>query len=1156
MSTKIRSLTLGSTRAVGSTVQATARSATVLAVLVPLLALLGNTTCPGCQPPAARKPLVGFVDLHTHPVANLGFGGKLFYGGVSPGARLPRDPACNQDVRVACQPDEPAACEALALGHDGAVHGGPGLGLDGFENTCGNAVRELLIHVIQNAVGGTEPDDPPSDALGFPTFQDWPRWNDLTHQRMWVEWIRRSFTGGLRVMVALAVNNRTLGDAVSVNIVPGTFNDLPTDDRSSADLQIAELQVMVDHNTDFMEIARTAEDIARITSIPKLAVVIGVEVDHLGNLKDGCSSEQAVKDEIHRLYDLGVRYIFPIHLLDNALGGTAVYDNLFNASNARESGSPWALECAPCAACPECAAPVGCINYAYQPANDIVKAINDNTGLSLPMPPRQGPACGERNSRGLTPAGVAGILEMMRLGMLIDIDHMSEHAAEQTLALAEGVVGGYPLNSGHNAVRVPRPAPAVISERALTERQYRRLAALHGMAGVGSGGLDAEAWLASFRQVTAAMRYNAGVGFGTDTNGFAPAMPPRRGPVLGVTPSPAAKNCEADCPCEPINSAPGGPGKPNPECGPCKAACNAQFPGTAFCAADCDKHGSTVPYTPEFPISRDGAKTWDYNTEGVAHYGMLPDFLKDVASLPGGQDAVAGMMGGAEYFYQTWRKAEAARGLVPADAAGSGSAAVPIDAASSRCSLADAATDAGCALSGDAVLSTDLGAPIGPAITATIGAAGGTVATPDGRARLTIPIGALASDTAIGITRITNECPGGTGEAYRITPAGIAFATPASLALHIADSGLANTAFDAVAVAMQRTDRAWVPVELARVTYDRTARTLAVPIAEAADWAPFATVKLDALSAAAPGAIFVDDTREIGVFSTYDTSGPLHGWAPATGIVATWAVNGIAGGDARVGTVAPGASVACFGALASARYTAPSAVPRTPVTITGSLTVPGRSLVAEIATTLSVFYHRYTIELRYEHVRQCSSHASGPAFHDDNHARRATFSLDDRFAISTDRAEGSIDATVTGVAACPQLCPADATCTAALDTAASPSAPGMTLTAVSGGYDGHPAPGVAFPDAAERTLHAQLTGSFSDFPAIVDSVTLRAQPPTIHHAPALIEPFDPVRAPGLATLTWFHGYDGELLEMTNEGAGSCGAIADCQHFTFTLARAQ
>jgi hypothetical protein len=61
-----------------------------------------------------------------------------------------------------------------------------------------------------------------------------------------------------------------------------------------------------------------------------------------------------------------------------------------------------------------------------------------------------------------------------------------------------------------------------------------------------------------------------------------------------------------------------------------------------------------------------GFKQWKYPTDGVAHYGMLPDFLTEVRTIPGGPDLVDNaMMYGAEYLYQTWKFAEQQKGKVP-----------------------------------------------------------------------------------------------------------------------------------------------------------------------------------------------------------------------------------------------------------------------------------------------------------------------------------------------------------------------------------------------------------------------------------------------------------------------------------------------------------
>ena len=157
----------------------------------------------------------------------------------------------------------------------------------------------------------------------------------------------------------------------------------------------------------------------------------------------------------------------------------------------------------------------------------------------------------------------------MRHGMLIDIDHMSELSQARTIEIAQKA--GYPLNSGHN---VPLSSPGG-SERNMTSANYAAIGKLHGMAGIGISSLDAQQFVTKYQAVTTDMGPGAVAGFGTDTNGLAVGMPPRT--------------------------------------------------------------GSAVHYSDAFPRSRLGTRTWDYNHQdghgGVAHYGMLPDYLEDVGSL-------------------------------------------------------------------------------------------------------------------------------------------------------------------------------------------------------------------------------------------------------------------------------------------------------------------------------------------------------------------------------------------------------------------------------------------------------------------------------------------------------------------------------------------
>jgi len=43
----------------------------------------------------------------------------------------------------------------------------------------------------------------------------------------------------------------------------------------------------------------------------------------------------------------------------------------------------------------------------------------------------------------------------------------------------------------------------------------------------------------------------------------------------------------------------------------------------------------------------------------VAHYGMISDYLKDMASIPGSGGLLDSLMNGADYFMDSWVKAEA-----------------------------------------------------------------------------------------------------------------------------------------------------------------------------------------------------------------------------------------------------------------------------------------------------------------------------------------------------------------------------------------------------------------------------------------------------------------------------------------------------------------
>ena len=96
-----------------------------------------------------------------------------------------------------------------------------------------------------------------------------------------------------------------------------------------------------------MKVALTAADLYQIVKDGKIAIVLGVELDNIGNFNDLSGvTQQTVQTEIDRLYAQGVRYIFPVHLTDNLFGDTAIYSAMFNLANRRETGAFWTVGCA------------------------------------------------------------------------------------------------------------------------------------------------------------------------------------------------------------------------------------------------------------------------------------------------------------------------------------------------------------------------------------------------------------------------------------------------------------------------------------------------------------------------------------------------------------------------------------------------------------------------------------------------------------------------------------------------------------------------------------------------------------------------------------------------------------------------------------------
>jgi microsomal dipeptidase-like Zn-dependent dipeptidase len=510
----------------------------------------------------------GFADVHNHQFAHLGFGGREFFG-------------------------EPEGPLAQALPWCTSVHG-----LGGTADPIGQMMHWMYGGGgIGHKVGG------------YPQFDGWPRWDSVTHQSVHESWLETAWRGGMRLMVMLAVNNEWMCSLPNFLMAPGrTGRDMEAVDlqlRAALDMQNRIDAASGGPGTGWYRIVRTPQEASAVIAAGKLAVVLGIEVDFLFNSYPGGSlTADGVRAQVQKYFDLGVRYVFPIHFGDNAFGGTA----LQNGMEAADVGVRIT---------------VGTISVE----TPFVLHTTDGRSLGYER------AGGRRNRQGLTDLGRVLLTELMQRGMLFDVDHMSWQTRSDALALAEQ--HHYPVMSGHTGF-IDLCHGDKRHEGQQTGPEVDRIRALGGIVSpiVAQGKLDeiatwtrpdgssvphvcggstntfAQAYLYAVQRMD-----GANVAIGTDFNGFAGLPGPTSGP----------------------EACPGGKaGSP--------AVGRVSYPFTS-------------PITGQ-PIGRTvvGQKTFDINDDGLAHVGMLPDFIEALRVMGVRDSELEPLLTSATAFADMWAR--------------------------------------------------------------------------------------------------------------------------------------------------------------------------------------------------------------------------------------------------------------------------------------------------------------------------------------------------------------------------------------------------------------------------------------------------------------------------------------------------------------------
>lgn len=444
------------------------------------------------SPGTGGPPVWGVADTHAHPMSYLAFGGGLFAG-------LPD--GSPEAAMAWCTP----------------LHGPGGTGLDPL-----GGLQRLLINGVEGTNGHL--------VGGFPEFDGWPRFTSTIHQQMHIDWIRRAVDGGLRIMVAHAVDNHLLAKV---------FSGQEYGDRASVDNQVAALSEFCGKHADVMEIASNSTHARGIINSGRLAVFPGLEVDTLGDWgEEDDATDNDIAEYLHYLYgELGIRHLFPIHLADNALGGACIYNDMFSLLHHELRGDYFGIRDGTN------------LGLQFRLGEDEGPAVALYRSLGKYDPPiYQTVATPHANSLGLTRQGKFAVEEMMRIGIVVDTDHMSLAAVRETLAIAERL--NRPVTAGHTAFQDlawHRDETAQVhklpNEYMRTSTDIRRIHRLGGVVSIGLNQGDirsygaavvndaagsSKAWAQAYLYALA-QTGGAGVAVGTDMDGLAGSIAPRFG---------------------------------------------------------------------------------------------------------------------------------------------------------------------------------------------------------------------------------------------------------------------------------------------------------------------------------------------------------------------------------------------------------------------------------------------------------------------------------------------------------------------------------------------------------------------------------------------------------------------------------------------------
>lgn len=229
-------------------------------------------------------------------------------------------------------------------------------------------------------------------------------------------------------------------------------------------------------------------------------------------------------------------------------------------------------------------------------------------------------------------------------------------------------------------------------------------------------------------------------------------------------------------------------------------------------------------------------------------------------------------------------------------------------------------------------VTTPIGIPNGIPVSKTIGNAGGSLSSADGKIELNIPAGALTVNTEITIQSVTNHCPGGIGAGYHLMPDNLTFSKPAELTFHYSEDDVNGTHPYFFYIAYQHSDNTW-KADCKKRIVDTLGKTVRLSINHFSIWSMGENIQLESrLDDMQKNKFYENETADISAVLIVKSgvsepaSGPGEDELTALPqakpfpdeIVSNWKVNGQPGGNSKDGVIT--------GSGSKVKYTAPAEI--------------------------------------------------------------------------------------------------------------------------------------------------------------------------------------------------------------------------------------